>query len=338
MDSLRVLFNNIETKIYVNDTLKIGEIYKTVLRVFLKQYQDVLGLNFRGLDDSWVYLGLEMTNFNKTWGELIDDYDNIAVLHLRTFSDCGLTNNEYSLTKELIKRNFEEFETLNFNNHGRYNVNMNNPEFHIVNNYGNRRNNNRNHHQNRNSHHENKRNNENQRNNENRNNENRNHEEPRNSDNIPNPSPYFTNFYTMDMDYNPSTGQFNVRNGENSNVNNLANQILNSFNRNVNQNTLASSFMNMLGGLNGFDQIRVLTQEQIDTLESGRYLDLVNNNHILRDCTQCGITLENFADDSEVIALPCHHGFMKNSITYWLKHRSNKCPTCRARVHEGVLR
>jgi predicted nucleic-acid-binding Zn-ribbon protein len=96
--------------------------------------------------------------------------------------------------------------------------------------------------------------------------------------------------------------------------------------------------MNILGGLNGMEEVRVLTQEQIDALESGTYANLKNNQYILSDCTQCGITLESFTDNSEVIALPCKHAFMRNSITHWLRNNSNKCPTCRGIVAEGVPR
>ena len=83
---------------------------------------------------------------------------------------------------------------------------------------------------------------------------------------------------------------------------------------------------------------RVLRQNEIDILSSGTYADLKNNNYILRDCTHCAITLEEFQNDTLVVALPCKHAFKERAITTWLRNNSNKCPTCRAVVAEGIPR
>ena len=44
---------------------------------------------------------------------------------------------------------------------------------------------------------------------------------------------------------------------------------------------------------------------------------------------QCGITLEDFQDDSKIVVLPCGHPFMKEEIFKWLTENSNRCPICR---------
>jgi len=76
----------------------------------------------------------------------------------------------------------------------------------------------------------------------------------------------------------------------------------------------------------------LITDADVDNLRRGRYQTLKNEGHILNDCTSCNITLEDFVNDTIVIALPCRHAFHESAIRYWLTHNSCRCPVCRRDV------
>jgi hypothetical protein len=42
----------------------------------------------------------------------------------------------------------------------------------------------------------------------------------------------------------------------------------------------------------------------------------------------CGISLENFLEDSDIVILPCGHAYMEESFNEWISRR-NICPTCK---------
>lgn len=75
------------------------------------------------------------------------------------------------------------------------------------------------------------------------------------------------------------------------------------------------------------------TNNTFNSLPRGTYENLRNQNLIYQECISCGISLEDFQNDSVVIALPCRHAFMENEIRRWIitDHHST-CPTCRAPV------
>jgi len=69
-----------------------------------------------------------------------------------------------------------------------------------------------------------------------------------------------------------------------------------------------------------------VSQDIINQLRRGTYTSL--REHIIPECTQCTISLEDFSDTTEVIVLPCHHAFTVDGIQRWLLTNTT-CPTCR---------
>ena len=72
-----------------------------------------------------------------------------------------------------------------------------------------------------------------------------------------------------------------------------------------------------------------LNQETIYQLRRGTYDEL--REHIITECTQCTISLEDFTDNTEVIVLPCRHAFTVDAIQRWFQTNTT-CPTCRGDV------
>lgn len=159
--------------------------------------------------------------------------------------------------------------------------------------------------------------------------------------------------FEFNYDYDPSRGQFFLNQQQtnspfNDIMRTLGSSVLQSINQSRNQqnplfggarnNTYAAFFDTFQRAFTGETDRRVLRTPEIDRLSSGNYGDLKNNNYILSDCTQCTITLEEFNNNTRVIALPCKHAFKENAIRTWLQNCSNRCPTCRATVAEGVSR
>ena len=77
------------------------------------------------------------------------------------------------------------------------------------------------------------------------------------------------------------------------------------------------------------NDVRTLSQEDINRLPRGTFTELRQRNLILQECTQCNITLEEFQQQTRVIALPCKHAFKEEAIIQWLTNNSNRCPVCR---------
>jgi hypothetical protein len=72
-----------------------------------------------------------------------------------------------------------------------------------------------------------------------------------------------------------------------------------------------------------------VNQETINQLRRGTYNNL--REHIIPECTQCTISLEDFSDTTEVIVLPCRHAFTADGIRTWLQTNTT-CPTCRGDI------
>jgi hypothetical protein len=106
--------------------------------------------------------------------------------------------------------------------------------------------------------------------------------------------------------YNPERGQFNII--QNSPRNNIIDYIYNFI-----------TTTNATG----------VNQETINQLRRGTYANL--REHIIPECTQCTISLEDFLDTTEVIVLHCRHAFTVDAIQRWLQTNTT-CPTCRERV------
>ena len=71
----------------------------------------------------------------------------------------------------------------------------------------------------------------------------------------------------------------------------------------------------------------ILHLDEFYKFPTGKYKDLKEKYNI--KINQCGITLEDFQDDSKIVVLPCGHPFMKEEIFKWLTENSNRCPICR---------
>jgi hypothetical protein len=76
-----------------------------------------------------------------------------------------------------------------------------------------------------------------------------------------------------------------------------------------------------------------ITTTAFNALPRGEYQNLRNQNIIHEECVRCGISLEDFQNDSDVIVLPCRHAFMEPQIRRWIiTDQHTTCPTCRAPV------
>jgi hypothetical protein len=77
----------------------------------------------------------------------------------------------------------------------------------------------------------------------------------------------------------------------------------------------------------------IISTTAFNALPRGAYQNLRNQNIIHQECVRCGISLEDFQNDSDVIVLPCRHAFMEAQIRRWIiTDRHTTCPTCRAPV------
>jgi hypothetical protein len=80
----------------------------------------------------------------------------------------------------------------------------------------------------------------------------------------------------------------------------------------------------------------IISTTTFNALPRGTYQNLRNQNIIHQECVRCGISLEDFQNDSEVIVLPCRHAFMEPQIRRWIiTDRHTTCPTCRAPVQNA---
>ncbi len=80
----------------------------------------------------------------------------------------------------------------------------------------------------------------------------------------------------------------------------------------------------------------IISTATFNALPRGTYQNLRNQNVIHQECVRCGISLEDFQNDSEVIVLPCRHAFMEPQIRRWIiTDRHTTCPTCRAPVNNA---
>ena len=80
----------------------------------------------------------------------------------------------------------------------------------------------------------------------------------------------------------------------------------------------------------------IISTTTFNALPRGAYDNLRNQNIIHQECVRCGISLEDFQNDSDVIVLPCRHAFMEAQIRRWIiTDRHTTCPTCRAPVQNA---
>jgi hypothetical protein len=61
----------------------------------------------------------------------------------------------------------------------------------------------------------------------------------------------------------------------------------------------------------------------------GKYSKL--RRRLIFENVECGISLEEFKDDSIVVILPCGHVFLQRPLHEWAKNQQI-CPTCRKEI------
>jgi hypothetical protein len=110
--------------------------------------------------------------------------------------------------------------------------------------------------------------------------------------------------------YNPERGRFNII-----------------------QNPVRNNIIDYIYNFITTTPIPGVNEETINQLRRGTYENL--RDHIIPECTQCTISLEDFSDTTEVIVLPCRHAFTVDAIQRWLRTNTT-CPTCRERVGAEV--
>jgi hypothetical protein len=61
----------------------------------------------------------------------------------------------------------------------------------------------------------------------------------------------------------------------------------------------------------------------------GKYLELKES--LKFEKVECGISLEEFEDDSNIVILRCGHAFLEESFQEWAR-RQRICPACKQRI------
>jgi len=97
-----------------------------------------------------------------------------------------------------------------------------------------------------------------------------------------------------------------------------------------------------ISNLNLTDVPVTLTSEQISTLQTKKYKDIIVDYQSTHDnedpYDKCPITQNQLNDESVVIYLECGHYFSEEGIKQWLSTYSTKCPCCNADVREFLNR
>lgn len=102
-----------------------------------------------------------------------------------------------------------------------------------------------------------------------------------------------------------------------------------------NENNLFEDIVRRIFGNIDMEDVRiVISQSDIDKLPIVKY----KKDQPLEELTDntCAICQDNYKDDEELAKLPCEHYFHKECIFKMLKEYSNKCPTCRTEVAQGI--
>ena len=74
---------------------------------------------------------------------------------------------------------------------------------------------------------------------------------------------------------------------------------------------------------------RVYLQTRFMDCVYGKYCDLQSS--LKFEKVECGISLEEFEDDSNIVILRCGHAFLEESFHEWTK-RQRICPACKQRI------
>jgi hypothetical protein len=132
------------------------------------------------------------------------------------------------------------------------------------------------------------------------------------------------------------------RNLLNNNQNNILEQFLNTFNNlNTSNNLIVDqpTFSNSI-----FDNVisqslnqpslykNVISDEGKTTIKKIKY----KSNDVFN--ASCPISLVDFEEEQEVIALPCNHCFFPESIEKWLQEEKAECPVCRFKLKSKEIK
>ena len=307
--NLNVSYENENRIVTVNHSTKLGKFVEKCLEIYDLSIENISGIYYYFVDAN-VYIGdCKENNLDRSFFQFFEEYgDDInnftideEINHIRQYSDVNKFRNDYSNFKS-IPNNFG-FSTYNYR-----------PNFNITNNY------------------------------------------------------YSGNSTQRSYVRRPVQRHIDITESDNDEISRPLNPPNNNTQSNINQppqssqnigntrqraylynfdiplGTTSNYFSNYAELMNSLTSLvdrsvedtNVLTRDEINNLRSGTYDSL--RDHILIDCTQCHITLEDFTANTQVRVLPCKHAFKENAIDQWLLNNSNKCPVCRVVVSEGVRR
>jgi hypothetical protein len=346
---IQVNYNATTHNIKLNENMQLGDILEKSLSNNLLMIHEVYGIYFIENDKS-TYFGSDDIPFHFTWKRFTSEFKDITNLYLQSkvekqsdsFSETLMQRYIlYLSTKEdeLIARNFETESGTQQNNNNISPMQIFNPNFFI-----------------------------NMNNNNNSNTEpaanpsNNNQTSPPQENPIMNqisrmfnlsfPENNVRNQQVFEFTF-PLSNQNNNNNAQNSSDNNdeptierifnIQSQPINFSAPSNNIGALMDNLQEVISNVlnermqqmqNMEDVPVVLTEDQIKELPSGPYKDVKKSDRV--DSTQCGMSLEDFEEDTNILLLPCHHAFNYEYIKRWLTENSNKCPTCRAEVAEGI--
>ena len=323
-----VSFRNEARRVTVNDITKIGHFIEKSVGIYDLNVDDISGIYFVNNENQEIFLNDSIhTKFFDTISTLLREYPNITLFtittsrHLRTPHFINKFRREY---KRFITNNSQPNNRVFFdraymnitnNYYGPQTVQdmlpnqLNQPityyraEMHVTNNYFN-------------------------------------DQQDRPNERYSNPRP------NPDPQAQPHTRNPEPRNIEpelinrifNNNANNIEIELNYLYNPergrfNIIQNPVRNNIIDYIYNIITTMPIPGVSEENINQLHRGSYTNL--RDHIIPECTQCTISLEEFSDTTEVIVLPCRHAFTVDAIQRWLRTNTT-CPTCRERVGADV--
>jgi hypothetical protein len=75
---------------------------------------------------------------------------------------------------------------------------------------------------------------------------------------------------------------------------------------------------------------RIYLQTRFVDCVYGKYRELKES--LKFEKVECGITLEEFEDDSNIVILRCGHAFLEESLQEWAR-RQRICPACKQKIY-----
>lgn len=327
-----VSFRDEARRVTVNDMTKIGHFIEKSIGIYDLNVDDISGIYFVNDDNEEIFLHDSIhTKFFDTISVLLRHYPYITLFtittsrHLRTPYFINKFRREY---KRFINNNTQSNNHIFFdrpymnvtnNYYGQHIApdlqmnNLNQPhtyyraEMYITNNYFNDQ--------------------------PTRPNENYSHPRPEQQ---PQPQPHIRNPEPRNLEPELINRIFN--NNAANNANNIEIELNYLYNPergrfNIIQNPVRNNIIDYIYNIITTTPIPGVSEETINQLRRGTYENL--RDHIIPECTQCTISLEDFSDTTEVIVLPCRHAFTVDAIQRWLRTNTT-CPTCRERVGAEV--